>query len=184
MNQSSLCEILLLGASLAATLQALRSARVPAALGFALLACAALAGAIEYSGIVGWGAFHSELTRVVTWLSFVLLILDRTLFTRVLLGLALFGLIVVPASSASYALNVAALAYLASLSWAKSHWVSAAVLSGIAMFAIASLVIGSSGQLDGVPRRDVYHLLLAAATALIMQYFRPIPRPSGATSTG
>jgi hypothetical protein len=154
----------------AACFGAFKSWRSPAPLapaGFLLFAAAAALGALVYAGIGTAEPLHDMLTRITEWAGLALIAAGLmikpwpTLIGGVLLLAVAIG------TGQPLMVNVAALGLM--IVWRlwltrRPPWV---LVTAALLFALAGLVIGTHGQLLGLPRVDFYHVTLAVAILLI-----------------
>jgi len=135
-----------------------------AALGFGLIGLAALFGAAVYAGAQGMEAPHDTATFLAARLGLLLIAAvawRSTRWTAAVFAVCAAALFV-PAP-VDLALSVLA---LVAICWkGRSHHQPLAI-AGAALFALVGLVVGTRGEWMGLPRVDVYHLGLAAATLL------------------
>jgi hypothetical protein len=156
--------------AIAALFGAAKSWRSPAPLapaGFLLFAAAATLGALIYAGIGQAESLHDQVTRITEWAGLALIaagMMVKPWPTLIGAGLLLAVAIV---TGQALLVNVAALVLM--IAWRfwltrRPPWV---LVVAVLLFALAGLVIGTHGQLLGLPRVDFYHLTLAAAILLI-----------------
>lgn len=160
-------EICLVAASLIGASKSWKSPAPLAPAGFLLFAAAAALGALGYGGIGAVEGLHDQLTSITEWAGLALIaagLMGKPWPTLIGAGLLLAVAIV---TGQALLVNVAALVLM--IAWRfwltrRPPWV---LVVAALLFALAGLVIGTHGQLLGLPRVDFYHLTLAVAILLI-----------------
>lgn len=160
-------ELCLVGASAIGATKSWKSPAPLAPAGFLLFAAAAALGALVYAGIGSLDSLHDQVSRIAEWAGLALIAagsMQKPWPTLIGAGLLLAVGIV---TGQALDVNVAALAVM--IVWRfwltrRPPWV---LVVAALLFALAGLVIGTHGQLLGLPRVDFYHLTLAVAILLI-----------------
>lgn len=159
-----IAEVLLTLACATAAGLALRERQPWRALGFLSMGAAALLGALEYAGVAGLVEVHHQASGVSAAVGLPLIALGRLSgapIKHALVSLACVALAVLP-SPMTVASNLIALLIIA---WPGRSRRYALALLGALLFIGSGLLIGTRGELAGVPRRELFHLGLALAVA-------------------
>lgn len=167
MISSVAAELCLAGASIFGAFKSWKAPAPLAPAGFLLFAAAATLGAIVYAGIGMAEPLHDIITRITEWAGLALIAAGLmikpwpTLIGGVLLLAVAIG------TGQPLMVNVAALGLM--IAWRlwltrRPPWV---LVTAALLFALAGLVIGTHGQVFGLPRVDLYHVTLAVAILLI-----------------
>ena len=160
-------ELCLVAAALIGASKSWRSPAPLAPAGFLLFAVAAGLGALVYAGIGAVETWHDRLSWITEWAGLALIaagLMGKPWPT--LIGAALL-LAVGIVTGQSLPLNVAALAMMVLGRFWQTRRPPWALVVAALLFALAGLVIGTHGQLLGLPRVDFYHVTLAVALLLI-----------------
>jgi hypothetical protein len=160
-------EVCLVAASLIGASKSWRSPAPLAPAGFLLFAIAATLGALGYAGIGAVDGLHDQVSHITEWAGLALIaagLMGKPWPT--LIGAALL-LAVAIVTGQALLVNVGALVLM--IAWRfwltrRPPWV---LVVAALLFALAGLVIGTHGELLGLPRVDFYHLTLAVAILLI-----------------
>lgn len=157
-----IAELLLTLACAVAAWLALREQQGWRALGFGSMGVAAFLGALEYGGIAALSEPHHLASVVSGAIGLPLIALGRLSgvpVQRALLLLVCMALVMLP-SQLTLLSNLVALLVIA---WpARSRRFGLALL-GALLFIGSGLLIGTRGELAGIPRRDLFHLGLTVA---------------------
>lgn len=153
--------------TLACTVAAWLAQREPMgwrALGFLSIGIAALLGALEYGGVAGLAGAHHIASVVSGAVGLPLIALGRLSGGpgRQLVVLVI-GVLLVFLAQLSLVSNLIALLFIAWPGRSRRH---ALALLGALLFIGSGLLIGTRGELAGVPRRDLFHLGLTVAVAV------------------
>lgn len=161
MSLDVLCEIVLAAACAWATWCSWRSRSSLSGTGFLIFGLAALAGALQYSGIQQATQAHQYLTLWGSRMGLPLIAIGTLIGNAGLVfavGLCVV-LLVVPGPVALVA-NFLALIAIVYEGWSSRSW---SLIVGALLFFVAAVVVGAQGQWFGMPRVDIYHLGLAIA---------------------
>lgn len=157
-----IAELLLTLACAVAAWLALREEQGWRALGFVSMGFAALLGALEYGGIAVLSEPHHLASVVSGAVGLPLIALGRLSgapVQRAVVLLACMALVMLP-SQATLLTNLIALLVIA---WPGRSRRYPLALLGALLFIGSGLLIGTRGELAGVPRRELFHLGLAMA---------------------
>lgn len=159
-----IAELLLTLACAIAAWLALREQMGWRALGFLSMGIASLLGALEYGGVAALEEPHHLASVVSGAIGLPLVALGRlpgAPVRRALVLLLCMALVLLP-SMATLATNLMALLVIA---WPGRSRRYALALFGALLFIGSGLLIGTRGELAGVPRRELFHLGLTVAVA-------------------
>ncbi len=180
-NQSGILEALLAMTAFGCAQAAGRARARLALLGFATLGVAALAGALEYSGMTAAIPAHDWTTLMAKWLCLALIGAISPVGIVIALG-ALLCWAFAPDLPVSEVISTLALVQLIYVSRRAPVPIIASLVTGSVLFCVAGLAIGTSGSLLGMLRRDLYHACLTIATVLLAApYWDPRARLAAAS---
>ncbi|KJK01830.1 hypothetical protein UB43_07215 [Pseudomonas sp. 21] len=157
-----IAELLLTLACAVAAWRALREEQGWRALGVASMGVAAFLGALEYGGIAALSEPHHLASVVSGAVGLPLIALGRLSgapVQRALVLLVCMALVMLP-SQVTLASNLIALLVIA---WPGRSRRYPLALLGTLLFIGSGLLIGTRGELAGVPRRELFHLGLTIA---------------------
>lgn len=157
-----IAELLLTLACAVAAWLALRGQMGWRALGFLSMDVAALLGALEYGGVAAMAEPHHLASVVSGAVGLPLIALGRLTgapVQRALVLLACMALVLLP-SQVTLLSNLLALLVIA---WPGRSRRYALALLGALLFIGSGLLLGTRGELAGVPRRELFHLGLTVA---------------------
>jgi len=161
---SVIAELLLTLACAVAAGFSLREQQGWRALGFLSMGIAALLGALDYGGIAVLGEPHHLASLVSAAVGLPLIALGRLAgapVQRAVVLLACMALVMLP-SQVTLLSNLVALLVIA---WPGRSCRYPLALLGALLFIGSGLLIGTRGELAGVPRRELFHLGLTLAIA-------------------
>lgn len=175
-----IAELLLTLACAIAAWLALREKMGWRALGFLSMGIAALLGALEYGGAVGLADAHHVASVVSGAVGLPLIALGRLSggLGRQALVLVV-GVLLVFLAQLSLVSNLIALLVIA---WPGRSRRYAMALLGALLFIGSGLLIGTRGELAGLPRRELFHLGLTVAVVawIFAGLVSALPRLPGA----
>jgi hypothetical protein len=169
-----LCEILLAAACGWATWCSWRNRSSLSGTGFLIFGLAALAGALQYSGVRQATEAHQYLTLWGSRMGLALIAIGTVIGNAVLLvavGLCV-ALLFVPAPVVLVA-NFLALIAIAYEGWSRRSW---SLIVGAILFFLAAVVVGAQSRWFDLPRVDILHVGLAVAVLM------SVPREAAADS--